>query len=293
MQGDVYVPIAMPQGCNHPETEFGVLQTQQMTVLQVFRAVLTLIAAPGVPKFTLKCAADADAAPSVAEHAASSPCVALDSSHYLNVLAGVPACAWRAVQAAAACTLSALSGALGLSGATMGPLFHPTRCATITFDAVAHLEVPVVATGDLFRADAPWSACIAKRAEGLLRKALSDRVVEVAVLQEAVSAVPACGTGALPSLPGVSSAAGLLVGAILNPLEVRAALRYPGHVVAALHGMQRKLACVYRTASGQCSDCFALSLTIATVEQCKKHPLKALSLKLHSIRNHSIGTTAP
>lgn len=191
-----------------------------MTVVQVFRALLTLVAAPGSPKFALQAADTNAATPSVSSHAASSPCVTLDSSRCFNILAGVPACAWRAVQAAAACTLTALSGAMGLSGATIGTLFQPARCPAFTFDVMVRVEVPPVATGDLFKADAPWSACAAKQAEGLLQKALSDRALEVAVMQEGVAGTPVNGKGGLSALPGVSSAAGLLVGVILNPLEV-------------------------------------------------------------------------
>ena len=212
-----------------------------MTVLQVFRALLTLVATAGSPKFALQRTAGADeATPSTADHAASSPCVALDSSHCFNVLAGVPACAWRAVQAAAACTLAALSGAVGLSGAAMGTLFQPARCPAVTFDAVARVDVPMVATRDLVRADAPWSACAAKHAEGLLRKALSDRAAEVAVLQAPVSAVLMCTDGTVSALPGGSSTAGLLVGVILNPIEVRV-MWLSGMHSASLRGFDGEL----------------------------------------------------
>jgi hypothetical protein len=192
-----------------------------MTFVQVFRALLTLIAAPGCPKFALR-AAEADAAtPSIADHAASSPCVALDSSQFFNALAGVPECAWRAVQSAAACTLTALSGAMGLSGATISPLFRPSKCPTLTYDATVRVDVPAAAAGELFGADASWSACAATKAEALLKNALSDRALEVAVMQLAVEEVPVSAKGGFSGLPGVTSA-GLLVGVVFNALEVRA-----------------------------------------------------------------------
>lgn len=198
------------------------MQTAQMNVLQVFRAVLTLVAAPGNPKFALEATPDVhEGTPSQSDHAALSPCVALDSSQCFNVLCGVPGCAWRIVQAAATSTLAALSESMGLSGATIGTLFYPSRCPALVYDTVLRVEVPPVATGDLFAADAPWSACAANCAQGLLQKALSDRILEVAVVQKSVAGAVVSSKGEFSALPGVSSPAGLLVGTILNPSEVR------------------------------------------------------------------------
>lgn len=121
--------------------------TERMTVLQAFRALLTLVAAPGHPRIALQADSQCtEAVPSISEHAALSPCVILDSSQCLNVLAGVPASAWRAVQAAAACTLAAFSGAMGLSGSTVSTLLQPLKFPSVAFDAVVRVQVEPVAT---------------------------------------------------------------------------------------------------------------------------------------------------
>lgn len=198
------------------------VQTERMTVLQAFRALLTLVAASDHPRIALQADSQrTEAVPSISEHAALTPCVILDSSQCLNVLAGVPASAWRAVQAAAACTLTAFSGAMGLSGSTVSTLLQPTKCPTVAFDAVVRVQVEPVATGDLLGADAPWTARCTKHAEDLLKKALSDRVSEVVVVQHAASGAVVNRKGGCAELPGVSHSADLMVGMTLNPLEVR------------------------------------------------------------------------
>lgn len=193
------------------------VQTKHMSVLQTFRVVLATLSTAKAPRFTLQ--ADADPAP-VAAAAAAAACVALDGTGTLNVLHSVPQAAWRPVQRAAAATLGALSGPFGAAGATAAPLFAPPRCALLACDAVHTVRLPAPEAPVRLAGDAPWAAAAARRAESLLRRALSDRAHAVSVVLLPAPPVPLQHGLTLPSVGG----AVLQCRILLNAAEVHAAI---------------------------------------------------------------------
>lgn len=190
------------------------MQTKSMSVLQAFRVVLTALSSSKPPRFTLQTGADSSA---VATAAAAASCVALDATGALNVLQPVPLAAWQHAQRAAAASLAALSGPFGVAGAAAAPLLAPQRCALLACDAVLRVQLPAPPAPARLAGDAPWPAAAARRAESLLKRALSDRAHAVSVTPLPPAPVAVQRT---PLLPGLEVDAELECRILLNPTEV-------------------------------------------------------------------------
>ena len=192
-----------PASLGPPITSALRVQTQHMTSLQVFRAVLT----------TLRMPSKADGA--LAAHLATSPCAVLDLTGHVNFLASTPASVWQSLCQCASGTLAALSGPVAALGCPAAGVFAARSAPVTTFDAMLKVHLPGAAAGEM-ASDQPAQCVVAARAERLLTRALGDRAVSVCVY------VPPHAPTLLDKgpLPGCCGARQLSVGLCLNAKQV-------------------------------------------------------------------------
>ena len=193
---------------------FVCMQTQHMSALQLFRATLAALSAPRPGA-------------AITAHLATSPCVQLDSSGHVNLLATVPASAWSALLDCAQATLAALA-APHVPASTVVRLAFPARAhQSVAYDAMltVRLKKAQSAGAGPLAADLPSSSVQALRAERLLVRALTTRVVRLAVWSPPPDTVSVSDD----TLPGTQELV-LHVVLTLDPKEVRVNVHAHVHV---------------------------------------------------------------